>query len=156
MTSLAPRLRDATAYDRPGIEALLHAADLPTAGLDDAFLVVAADERGALVGTAGLEVWGASGLLRSVAVAGSARGRGLGRTLVRRIEEAARERGVAEIALLTTTAAPFFTAAGWVERPRAEASPALQRSREWGENVCPGSARFLVKELRPHGSQRRP
>jgi amino-acid N-acetyltransferase len=68
--------------DRAAMAALLEAEGLPVAGLADAGELLVAREAGALVGCAAIEVYDDGGLLRSVAVAPSFRGAGVGRVLV--------------------------------------------------------------------------
>ena len=81
---VATGIRTAQPSDLDAVEGLLAAAGLPVAGvedqLEDGFVVLERD--GAMVGVAGLEVYGAYGLLRSVAVAESLRGTGLGDAVV--------------------------------------------------------------------------
>jgi len=92
---------------------LLEEAGLTTAGVPDDmanFFVARSPE---VVGTVGLEYFGAYALLRSLAVAPAYRGRGLGRRLVTRAVEAAMERGVEGIFLLTVTAQDFFARLGF-------------------------------------------
>ncbi len=87
-------LRTASAADLEAVFGLLDRSGLPTAGVADnfsQFLVAEADGR--LVGVVGLELYGQSALLRSAAVEESWRGSGVGRVLVERALDLARERG---------------------------------------------------------------
>jgi amino-acid N-acetyltransferase len=87
-------IRRAEPQDRAKVEALLAAAALPVDGVAEhfgAFFIV--DEGGRIVGAAGQEIYGANALLRSVVVAGDARGRGLGSLLTRRELREAKARG---------------------------------------------------------------
>ena len=140
-------LRDSVASDRPAVVELLEEADLPTAGVSD-FLdrFVVAEEAGRLVGVAGLEVHGRDGVLRSVAVRPSMRGRGLGAALTDRVLEAARGSGLRRVYLLTTTAESYFPRHGFREIDRAEASPEVQRSVEFAE-ACPATAVAMALDL---------
>jgi amino-acid N-acetyltransferase len=76
-------MRRATPHDWPKLAALLATADLPVSGaeahLSDFFLAFRED---ILIGSAGLERYGDTALLRSVAVAVTERGLGLGQALV--------------------------------------------------------------------------
>src|SRR5262249_39656641 len=86
----------ATPRDVDAVRRLLVEAALPTAGLLDQFpsAYVLARHGGEAVGVAGLETYGTTGLLRSVAVAPALRRRGTGRALVTDRLAAARARGL--------------------------------------------------------------
>ncbi len=138
--------------------ALLAAAGLPTAGLEQAVLLVARDEpaafaagspagEGPVVGAIGLEPYGRAGVLRSLVVAPEQRGRGVGAALVARLLELADARGVEELWLLTTTAAAFFARFGFVPAQRDAAPPGVRDSVEFRE-ICPASAACLRLNLR--------
>ena len=122
-------MRRATAHDWPEIAALLATADLPLAGADehlpDFFLAFRED---LLVGTAGLERYGDTALLRSVAVASTERGQGLGQALVRQALAHATSLGLRQVVLLTTTAADFFPRFGFQPINRAGVPLAAQAS----------------------------
>src|SRR2546430_17084474 len=110
-------MRRATPHDWPMITALLATAALPLGGaqahLSDFFLAFRDD---VLIGSAGLERYGDTALLRSVAVAVSERGHGLGRALVQQALAYAASLGVRQLVLLTTTAADFFLRLGLPDR----------------------------------------
>jgi len=134
-------IRAAGASDLEGVRALLVEANLPPDGLDDQFgpRYAVVEVGGALAGAAGVEVHGAFGLLRSVVVAPTARGTGLGGALVAdRLAWARRER-LAAVFLLTTTAPDFFAALGFERIARDAAPEEIRRSREFA-SVCPGSS----------------
>jgi amino-acid N-acetyltransferase len=138
----------AMATDLEPVLRLLQAAHLPTAGVAERFptaytVVRAADD---LVAVAGLEAYDAVGLLRSVAVAPSMQGRGVGRLLIEERLRAAMAAGMTEVYLLTTTAADYFRRLGFVDIERTRAPAALQSSVEFAA-VCPSSAVCLRKEL---------
>jgi amino-acid N-acetyltransferase len=126
--------------DLPDILALLKAAALPVAGIERHVetALVARDAR-QLLGCAAVEVYGQAGLLRSVAVEAARRGEGLGERLTTAALELARQRGVRNIYLLTTTASHFFPRFGFTAIPRAELDPALEQSEEL-RGACPASA----------------
>jgi amino-acid N-acetyltransferase len=73
-----------------------------------------------LEGLVGLELYGDVALLRSLAVASSRRGSGVGSGLVAHAERHAREQGVQSLYLLTTTAEQFFLRRGYARIPRDE------------------------------------
>ncbi len=136
-------MRRATSHDWPEIAALLAAADLPLAGaqahLSNFFLAFRDD---VLIGSAGLERYGDTALLRSVAVASTERGHSLGQVLVRQALAYAASLGVRHVVLLTTTAADFFLRFGFQPISRARVPLAAQASVEFQE-ACPTSATVM-------------
>ncbi|MGZ6059313.1 MAG: arsenic resistance N-acetyltransferase ArsN2 [Myxococcaceae bacterium] len=133
-------LRPARPDDREGIEQLLIARGLPTAGAPahlGAFVV--AEEGSALVGCAGIERYGEVGLLRSVAVSEESAGRGLGTELVARSLELAGQLGLRALFLLTTTAADYFPRFGFQPIPRGALPTSLAQSEEL-RGACPATA----------------
>jgi N-acetylglutamate synthase-like GNAT family acetyltransferase len=138
-------LRSASAEDLERVNALLAACELP--GVTPADQIgdgyVLAETHGAVVGIAGMEIHGDSGLLRSVAVAESMRSRGLGDVLVRNRMRWANDRGVSAVYLLTTTAADYFARRGFVAVDRDAAPAPIKASREF-KDVCPSSATFMI------------
>ncbi len=133
-------MRRATPPDWPKLAALLTTADLPLDGaeahLPDFFLAFRGD---ALIGSAGLERYGDTSLLRSVAVEVLERGHGLGQALVQQMIAYAASLEVRQVVLLTTTAADFFVRFGFQPISRGEFPRAAQVSVEFQE-ACPASA----------------
>src|SRR3989304_2383029 len=98
-----PRLRRARSEDVPAIEKLLTAEWLPPfmiAGFLETFWVLE-DEGGAVVGSAGLEIYSKAALLRSVVVAPSLRGTRQGERLTRTALDEAGGLGVKRVRLFT-------------------------------------------------------
>lgn len=142
-----PTLRAALPSDLPAVLALLAAAGLPGGGVADWLShFVVAQAGGALAGVAGLEVYGDAGLLRSVAVAETWRGRGLGSALTARVLEAARAGGLRAVFLLTDTAGDYFPRHGFRRITRAEVPAAVQESLEFRE-LCPSSSIVMSTNL---------
>ena len=140
-------LRNAEAADLPAVLGLLRSADLPSAGVAEALpQFVVAENDGQLIGVAGLEIYGRSALLRSVAVEPNWRGSGVGRTLIERALSVTRERGIDDVFLLTTTAEHYFPRFGFACVSRDSVSPALQASAEF-KGACPASAVVMRKSL---------
>lgn len=138
-------------YAHPGlaaVRALLAVAGLPTADLTAAPRAEfwGCHEGMALIGVIGLETYGSVALLRSLAVAPAWQGRGLGAALLAHAERAARQRGLAALYLLTTTAEAFFTRRGYVRLLREAAPPVLHQTAEFAA-LCPASAVCLMKAL---------
>ena len=140
-------IRRATPHDWPKMAALLAMADLPLAGAQahlSNFSLAFRDD--VLIGSAGLERYGDTALLRSVAVAFPERGHGLGQALVQQALAYAASLGVRQVVLLSTTAADFFLRFGFQPISRAEVPQALQASVEFQE-ACPASATVMTLVL---------
>jgi amino-acid N-acetyltransferase len=105
-----------------------------------------AEADGAIVGAAGLEVYGTFGLLRSVVVAPSWRGRGLGGSLVRERLGYATSRGLHCVYLLTTTAPAWFARLGFTAVERENTPAAVRRSPEFS-SICPSTAAVLEHRI---------
>lgn len=95
----------------------------------DTFLVAEDDE--GLAGCAGLELYGSSAILRSVAVAERLRGTGLGRQLTEDALALARRRGVRRLYLFTMTAEEFFQRFGFRRIHIDEMDQNVRASREY-------------------------
>ena len=143
-----PPIRPASPADWSAIEALLEAARLPLDGARDHLAsFVVADRGGAVVGCAGLERYGDAALLRSVAVAESERGRGVGVMLVERCLADARAEGLSTVLLLTTTAERFFPRFGFEIVDRSVVPDAVRESAEF-RGACPASATLMRLAIR--------
>jgi amino-acid N-acetyltransferase len=145
---MSPRImRRATPEDWPKIAKLLATADLPLAGvqahLTNFFLAFREND---LIGTAGLECYGETALLRSVAVTAPERGHGLGQELVLQVLAYAASLGVRQVVLLTTTAADFFVRVGFQPISRTAFPKAARASVEF-EEACPASATVMSLQL---------
>jgi N-acetylglutamate synthase-like GNAT family acetyltransferase len=140
-TSTDVMLRPGKPGDIDSVRALLAAAQLPLDGLEEQFgeSYAVAEQSGRIVGVEGMERYGSSGLLRSAAVADDWRGRGLGERLTEDRLRWARQAGLSEVWLLTTTAAGYFPRFGFRIAERASAPGAVQESREF-RDACPASA----------------
>lgn len=103
-------------------------------------------------GVVGLEFFGDVALLRSLAVAESARGLGCGKGLVSRAESYALDQGAAAIYLLTETADTLFSRLGYRLIDRASAPAAIRETSQFS-SLCPASARLMVKRFRREPAQ---
>ena len=137
-----------TGVELEAIEALVHASRLPTAVVRDQFpeAYVVARRDGAVVGVAALEVRDGCGLLRTVAVAPSERGRGTGLALIADRLMNARVGGLSQVYLLTTTAAALFRRFGFADADRRRVPAALAASPEFA-SLCPASATCMRWEM---------
>jgi amino-acid N-acetyltransferase len=140
-------LRVAVPADRLAVEKLLIDLNLPIAGLSEwisRFWI--AEAGGKVVGVAGVELYGDGALLRSVAVDPEWRSNGLGRTLVNRALDAARDSGAREVFLLTTTAERYFPKLGFEQIGRDRVPTGVQKSVEFRE-ACPASAVVMRQDI---------
>jgi len=129
------------------IHALLSQSQLPTADLAASPIrFLGLTEGPELNGVIGLEIHGESGLLRSLAVRPALRGSGAGTQLVRELEAAAREAGIRQLWLLTTTAEGFFQRQGYLTVSRDQAPDGLKATTEF-RDICPASAACMRKLL---------
>jgi|SRR5678815_3691360 amino-acid N-acetyltransferase len=134
-------------HDREALLALLTDHHLPVDGLlDHLETTLVARQSGRVVGSAGLEVYEDGALLRSVAVARSQQGHGLGHDLTAAAIQWARDLGVPAVYLLTTTAEGFFPKFGFERIRRAEVPPGVQASVEF-TSACCASATVMRKRL---------
>ncbi len=101
-----------------------------------------------LAGVIALQSFDEVGLLRSLAVAKSARSAGCGSKLVQAVERTANETGVRQLWLLTTSAERFFEYRGFRAVSRGLAPPAIRQTAEFA-GLCPDSAVVMMKILRP-------
>jgi amino-acid N-acetyltransferase len=148
----APDVRPATKTDYPAVIALLEGAGLPTAGVPRTladFLV--ADAGDGLAGAIGLERYGSSSLLRSAVVRPGDQGTGIGAALVRAVLDRARDSGLRDIYLLTTTAERWFPRFGFTPIERDQVPDAVRTSVEFRE-ACPASAAVMRVLILPDGS----
>jgi amino-acid N-acetyltransferase len=130
------------------VEGLLRQHKLPLAGLRNARAVFVAYVDGRAVGSAALEVYGRSALLRSVAVDAVRQGKGVGGAVVEAALAHALELGVEDVYLLTTTAADYFARIGFTPIERTEVPEAVRASREFSEATC-SSAQVMRLVLQP-------
>lgn len=141
------KLRTAEPEDLAGVLSLLERSDLPTAGVAEDFThFLVAESDGELVGVAGLELYDGSALLRSVTVEERWRKTGVGRALVERSLDLARERGVEDIYLLTTTAEHYFPKFGFACVSRDSVAEGVRGSVEF-QCACPESAKVMRRTV---------
>lgn len=140
-------LRRASPQDAKAVAHLLAQQALPQAGVAewlDHFWV--AEHGDAVVGVAGVELYGPAALLRSVAVDPAWRGTGLGRLLTEHALQEAEAAGARDIYLLTTTAERYFPRIGFACISREVVPQAVTASVEFRE-ACPASAVVMHRAL---------
>ena len=116
--------------------------ELP-ASLENFVIAIQDDE---VIGTAGLEIFGDYGLLRSVAVRTDYRNNGIASDLVKQIEALALAKCLNEIYLLTETAPDYFRQKNYKLISREEVPLDVQQSSEFSY-ACPQSAIVMKKTL---------
>lgn len=130
-------------------KSLLAACGLPMADLESdhfAHFFACGAEKDTPEGVVGIQIFGNAGLLRSLAVAESARGAGCGKRLVAEAEAHAARNGVSRLYLLTTTADKFFTALGYSVTTRNTAPDSIRNTPEFA-GLCPSNAIFMMKKI---------
>jgi arsenate reductase len=148
LAARAVEIRRALSGDRASVENLLRTSGLPLEGVQEhfgSFVVATSDSR--VVGTAGVELYGESALLRSVAVDSDFRGTGVGTRLTDAALALAAAAGATSVSLLTTTAAPFFSARGFAVVPWSALPSNLSASSEL-TGACPTTATAMHRPLR--------
>lgn len=139
--------RPATEQDAQAIHSLLERCALPTEDLSHSrpdFTIACSGTQ--IIGVSGLERFGATGLLRSVAVSPGHRGMGIGQAIVAELERRAYRGGLNELVLLTQTAQPFFEFLGYRVIERNSVPASVQASAEF-RTLCPQSACCMAKKL---------
>ena len=129
------------------LAALLDAERLPSADLrEQGVRLFAFRDGGAAIGYAGLEIYGADALLRSVVVDPARRNLGAGRAIVAATLIEARRLGATRAFLLTMTAKDFFERLGFAAIDRAQAPAAILATRQ-AAGLCPSSAPLMAKAI---------
>ncbi len=137
----------AAVNDEQPIKTLLAKVGLPSEDIGKHlrhFLL--AKRKGSLVGVVGLEVLGDVGLLRSLAVALSHRGQGIGTLLYERMEAYAHLQGVKQFYVLTTAAEGFFNKRGFDKVDRGRVPDPVRGTEEF-KILCPVSATCMTRTL---------
>ena len=143
---MSAAIRGATAADYGTVCELLRAAQLPLDGLPaELENFVVAEDGTQVVAAAGLELYDRAALLRSVVVAPTHRGAGLGGRLADQALSLARKLGVSDVYLLTDTAEAFFGRRGFSVVSRNAVPVAVRTSVEFTKS-CPESATVMHRE----------
>ena len=143
------RIQRASEADLVSIVALISQAGLPIDGLADHLDTAVVASRGdRVIACTALEIYPDGALLRSVAVAPEARGEGLGQQMVRAALDLARQKGIAAVYLLTTTAEGFFPRFGFRRVSRDDVPEGVRTSIEF-RSACPASATAMALRLSP-------
>jgi amino-acid N-acetyltransferase len=133
---------------REMVISLLKDAKLPTEDIDENVKLFILENQQGIIGTGGIEQMKEYGLLRSVSVKNSEKGRGFGQEIAQQIESYAKSVGIKELYLLTNTAKDFFATKQNFEIVDRNAVPeAIQNCRQFTQ-TCPSSATLMRKVLK--------
>ncbi len=125
---------------------LLRQQQLPVSDIDSNTQLYLLQDDEMVVGTAGLEVFGDCGLLRSVSVIKEVQGKGYGGFITETMEKHAAKNGISCMYLLTTTAEIFFTKKGYTAVNSDDVPESIKQSTEFA-SVCPSSAVVMKKKI---------
>ncbi len=117
-------------------------ADIPKENLD-IFKVL---DSSVIMGYLGLEHYGPDAVLRSVVINDNFRGKNLGRNMTLLGIDAARNKGIESLYLLTLTAKDFFSRLGFKVIVRTDVPEAVGKSEEF-LNFCPDTATCMKLSL---------
>lgn len=134
------KIKRATKKNLNFIEKLLKKNELP---YEDVYLklnsLFLAHINSKKIGIGGIEIYGDSGLLRSLVIEKPFRKKGYGTELCLKVIKYAQLKGVKNIYLLTTTAENFFKKIGFETTERKVAPRAIQETSEFVK-LCPETA----------------
>ena len=130
--------------DQKSLEKLrlfLKANKLPASDikLDGSYFVGYLAESKQLIASGGVEFYGDTALLRSIAVDETFRGHSLGRKIVDDIISKATDTKIKDLYLLTETAHSYFLKRGFQDVPREVVPDVIKQTTEFA-HVCPASA----------------
>jgi len=141
-------IRTAGGGDLERLTDLLRECGLPAGGVEEnlgKWFVVAEHER-EFVGVCGIEVSGVFGLLRSLAVSSSWRGRSIGQALVNERIAWAGNAGIRALYLLTIDADRYFEQFGFRRINRDVVPREIKNSLEFS-SLCPETVVVMVRDL---------
>lgn len=145
-------INSATKADLVAITELLKKTNLPPDGIEshlENFLIIRekspSKKSDQIIGCAGLEIYGKSALLRSVAVHPDFQKEGYGTLLVSRIIEIARRMNITSLFLLTDTAEDYFKKKGFNKILREQVPNDMKKSVEF-TTLCTSSP-VMMKEI---------
>lgn len=121
--------------------------NLPVSDLleDNVLLYLAFDDQ-VLVATIGLEKYGKTGLLRSLAVKETFRNQQIADKMIKGLLEVCKSENIKEIYLLTTTAENYFLKKGFLPVDREVVPAVIKQTREF-RSICPSSAVGMYREI---------
>lgn len=130
------------------VTSLLASLDLPSSDLTgkDNLCLFGIYNDNQLIASAGIEMMNDLGLLRSVAVKPSYQNQGIAKKLVTFTEAWAKERGITELYLLTTSATEFFKPLDYVLISRSDTPQLIKETTQFSQ-LCPCSSSVMKKSI---------
>jgi amino-acid N-acetyltransferase len=123
---------------------LLSLANLPIRDIDENVELFSLEMD---LGTAGLEIFGRIGLLRSLSVLESQKGKGYELLIVQKLESYVKTKNIKALYLLTSTAKDFFeTKCKYELIERINVPIEIQNSQQF-VSICPSSAVIMKKDI---------
>jgi amino-acid N-acetyltransferase len=136
--------RFAKKEDFENIISLLKENELPIVVIDLIKIkFILAETENQLVGCIGVEPYEKEGLLRSLAVNINYRNSGVGNNLLQYLISFAKELGIIDLHLLTTTAESYFLSKNFVKSNREIAPTSIKNTLEFS-SLCPSSSSYMV------------
>ncbi|MEM6346459.1 MAG: arsenic resistance N-acetyltransferase ArsN2 [Bacteroidota bacterium] len=118
---------------------ILRSNGLPTDDLSQPHLWFFSYQNGVRVGTLGLEQYGSLGFLRSLSILPEFHAQGLGSQVVKKLIAEREAFGCAELYLMTTDAAGFFSKFGFQRVERSAVPESIKQTQQYS-SICPSSA----------------
>ena len=147
------KIERALVSDHAAIVVLLEEVELPPDGIEDHledFFIIRHPEAVAgpefLIGSVGIEAYGESALLRSLAVHPDYQKRGVGRALITDGLKFARRNGMKTLYLLTDTARDYLVSLGFQETSRDTVPQKIRDTIEFS-SLCPSTSTCLSMSL---------
>ena len=145
-------IRETIKDDLKAVKSLLDSASLPSGDIDKHLLnFLVLEKSGNLTGTIGMELYGNTALLRSLAIQEEERNKGCGKELYYALISKATKLNVINIYLLTETAEGFFSKEGFKKIEREQVPPSIKQTNEY-RTLCPEGAVCMVKRLNKESS----
>ena len=126
--------------------AFLKQNNLPTEDISELTKLFCIIDNDKVIATTGVEFYKNICLLRSFAVDKEYRSKSIGKQLVNFIEDFARQNGMQEMVLLTTTASDYFAKRNYQTIDRENIPEEIRNSSEF-KSTCPSSAIVMKKIL---------
>lgn len=141
------KIREATKDDLNAIKSMLNNVSLPSVDIGKHLLNFLVLEEGeSIAGTIGMELYGDTALLRSLAVKKDYRYKGYGKELCSALLSKAKKINVNNIYLLTETAEGFFNQEGFLKIARDIVPDVIKQTYEFS-TLCPKGMACMVKNL---------
>ena len=138
------KYKQAYSSDLTKIIELLETYDLPTSDCKDHISnFIVAENKNTIVGVGGFEICGNLGLVRSFAVRQSDKNQGVAEQIFNLLKAKAKESGINQFYLLTTTASKYFKGLGFTNCNRDDVPNSIKATKQFN-GLCPSSAVVMV------------